>query len=82
MAVQKLGRVRQKPTRFLRRISEKSISYKILIIKTSNFIPNMNYRCSEDSFEVLHAFLAQKLTNVKFSPMIFLFLPSVSSATS
>ena len=56
--------------------------FKILIIKTSNIISNMNYWCSEDSFEVLHVSLAQKLTNPKFSPMIFLFLPSVSSATS
>ena len=51
-------------------------------MKTSNFISNMNNWCFEDSFEVLHVSLAQKLTNPKFSPMIFFFLPLVSSATS
>ena len=58
------------------------VIWKVDIFKILIFISNMNYWCSEDSFEVLHASLAQKLTNPKFLPMIFLFLPSVSSTTS
>ena len=38
--------------------------FKILINKTFNFRSNLNYWCSEDFFEVLHASLAQKLTNL------------------
>ena len=65
-----------------KRALEKSIFFKIVIMKISNLNSSMNYWCSEDFFELLHDSLAQKLTNPKFSPMIFLFLPSVSLATS
>ena len=71
MTVQKLARVCQKPTRFLSPISEKSIHFKILAKNNFNFISNLNYWCSEDFFEVLHVSLAQKLTNLEFSTMIF-----------
>ena len=62
--------------RFLR-IFEKSIFFQNFDNKIFNFISNVNIWCQRNSFEVLHARLAQKLTNAKFLSMIFLSLPSV-----
>ena len=45
---------------------EKLIFFKIMIRKVYNFISNLNYWCSENLFEVLHASLDQNLTNSKF----------------
>jgi len=59
--VQKLVRVCREPTKFLGQISKTLISFKLLINKTSGFISNLNCWCSDDSFEVLHVSLAQKL---------------------
>ena len=78
MIVQKMNQVWQKFTNFLRWKSLTLIFFKIFVNKTSIFISNLNYWCSEDSFEVLHVSLAQKLTNLKFSPVIFFSLPSVT----
>ena len=50
--------------------------------RTSNFTSNLYYQCSENSFELLHVSIAQKLTIPEFSPMIFPTLPSAISATS
>ena len=71
MTVNKIGRVCQKPTKILRRISKKSIFFIILINKPSNFWSILNHGGSGNFFEVLHASLAQKLTNLEFSTMIF-----------
>jgi len=82
MAVQKLGRVHQKPMKIFEVNFRKVIFFfQNFDIKTSNSFQIWIW-CSEDSFEVLHVSLAQKLTNIKFSPMIFLFLPLVLSTTS
>ena len=40
-------------------------------MKASYFISNLNCLSSEDSFEVLHVSLAQKLTNLEFLTKIF-----------
>ena len=71
MTVQKMDRVWQKFTNFLRQKSLTSIFFKTLINKTSNFRSNLNYWSSGNFFEVLHASLAQKLTNLEFLTMIF-----------
>ena len=81
-SVQILARVCRKPTKFLRQILEKWISFKLLMNKTSDFISNLNYWCSENSFEVLHVSPTQKLRNADFSPLIFLTLPLATSAMS
>ena len=73
-----IGRVKKNPTKYLRGITKEAIFYKILINRTSNFISNLNYQYFEDSFEVLHGSVAQKLTNPEFFLMIFLSLPLVT----
>ena len=71
MAVQKSGWVCQKLNNFSRQKSWKWIFFKIFIVKPSDFTSNLNYWYSENFFEVLHASLAQKLTNLEFLSMIF-----------
>ena len=82
MTVLKFGRNCQKPTRFLRRISDISIWFKIWIIRVSHFISSLNFWCSENIFEVLHASLVQILKNQIFLSKIFFLLPPVNSETS
>ena len=61
----------QKFTNFLRQKSLVLIFSKIFINKTSNFRSNVIHWSSEKFFEVLHAFLAQRLTNLEFSTINF-----------